>query len=398
MVYKYSMVEAIRKLVEERKGEILAFAQDLVRTRSVTGHEGPVAEKVRERMLALGYGSVVSDSLGSVLGRIGDGPVSILFDGHMDTVDVTDSDKWEHDPFSAVIEDGKLWGRGSVDMKGSLAVAVYAAAIARDLGLTEGKTVYVLASIMEEDYAGEPVYRLLNELGLRPDYAVICEASRLAVSNGHNGRALVNVRIHGRPCHASAPWLGDNPAYKFASAALRAEALAKELGKDPACGTLALTKLVSDAAGTNSTASVIDFYLDRRITSIETEETVAKEMDAIIEGLDGEWSVPDLHGVTYNGSPITFKNYIPGWETDRENPLVLSALESRAEVLGDKGEVVRLGYCTNAVATAGRLSIPSIVLGAGDIANAHGRDEFCPVSELLEACRIYIGLIRRIYK
>lgn len=384
------------KAVDDRWEEALSFARELVRTESVTGNEAAVAAMVKAKMEELGYDSVFTDECGSVLGRIGDGPVSIMFDSHMDTVAVTDGDEWSHGPFSADIAEGLLWGRGSVDMKGGLAMEIYAAAAARDLGLLEGKTVYVLASIMEEDYAGEQVYRLFTETGLRPDYVVVCEASGLNVANGHNGRALVNVKIHGKSSHASAPELGDNPAYKFAKAAARAERLASELSQDPERGTLALTKLVSDAAGTNSTASLYDFYLDRRTTDIEDEETVAAELSWILEGIDAEWSIPDLHGTTYKGTPITFKNYIPGWSTDRESPLVKEALGAAEEVLGHPVSVTRLGYCTNAVTPAGKFGIPTIVLGAGDISRAHCRDEFCPVSELKAALEIYITLIGRI--
>ena len=81
-----------------------------------------MAHLLYDTMKTLRYDSVVIDSTGNVLGCIGSGPVKVLFDSHMDTVDVLYESEWQYPPFSAAVADGRIWGRGSVDMLTVLSV------------------------------------------------------------------------------------------------------------------------------------------------------------------------------------------------------------------------------------------------------------------------------------
>ena len=115
---------------EKQDAGLVEFARDLVRTRSYSDQEGDLANLVAGKMRELGYDEVVIDSTGNVAGRIGNGPKCILFDSHMDTVEVNDEGEWSVPPFSGEIRDGRIWGRGTADMKSSLAASVFAGAIA----------------------------------------------------------------------------------------------------------------------------------------------------------------------------------------------------------------------------------------------------------------------------
>lgn len=132
------MEKRMHAAVEAKREEILAFVRELVSIRSVTGQEAPVAAAVEKKLRELGFDDVQTDRTGNVIGSVGTGATTILFDGHMDTVDVIDEDRWTYPPFSGQIAEGNIYGRGTVDMKGALAVSIYAAAIARDLGLLGG--------------------------------------------------------------------------------------------------------------------------------------------------------------------------------------------------------------------------------------------------------------------
>lgn len=131
----------------ERKQELIDFAQRAVQTRSYSDEEGAFAKCIQAEMQKLGYDEAVIDSTGNVVGRIGNGKKIIHFDGHMDTVKVNNPEEWQQDPFGGKIVDGWLWGRGSVDMKSALCSSIYAAAQARELGYTEGKTIYVTGTV-----------------------------------------------------------------------------------------------------------------------------------------------------------------------------------------------------------------------------------------------------------
>ncbi len=138
---------------------------------------------------------------------------TILFDSHVDTVEVKDEDKWNMPPFSAEIVAGRLHGRGSVDMKSGAAASIYAAAIARKMGFASGKTVYVSCTVFEEDCDGENLKHLFKELHLKPDYVVICEPSNNKITLGHKGKAQISIKTHGVSAHGSAPEKGINAIY-----------------------------------------------------------------------------------------------------------------------------------------------------------------------------------------
>jgi acetylornithine deacetylase/succinyl-diaminopimelate desuccinylase-like protein len=121
---------------------LVSFAHRLVGTASPSGEEGAVAALVREEMERLGY-AVEVDALGNVVGTLGGEGPCVLLDAHMDTVGVTDRSAWSADP-AGELRDGRLYGRGSVDMKGPLAAVVHGAAAAAARG-----RVVVSASIAE---------------------------------------------------------------------------------------------------------------------------------------------------------------------------------------------------------------------------------------------------------
>src|SRR5919198_4686183 len=178
------------------------FALRLVGTPSPSGAEGAVAELVRAEMERLGY-AVEADALGNVIGTLdgGDGPC-VLFDAHMDTVGVTDPEAWSADP-AGEVRDGRLYGRGALDMKGPLAAVAHGAAAA-----DAGGRVVVCASIAEEMIEGFATVAVARRV--RPDVAVICEATGRRVAVGQRGRAELIVEVRGRPTHSSRPELGVN--------------------------------------------------------------------------------------------------------------------------------------------------------------------------------------------
>ena len=119
--------------------DLQLFAQELVRIKSTSGNEETIIRFIASKMKALGYDEVVIDGFGNVVGRVGSGEKAVMFDSHVDTVEVKDAELWKVPPFSGEIIDGWLWGRGSVDMKSGAAASIYAAAVAKSQGLLEGK-------------------------------------------------------------------------------------------------------------------------------------------------------------------------------------------------------------------------------------------------------------------
>jgi putative selenium metabolism hydrolase len=376
---------------------LLAFAQDLVRIQSYSGQEEAVARLVAARMTLLGYEEVKIDRYGNVLGRVGIGERSILFDSHTDTVSVTDAELWEVPPFSGEIVDGYLWGRGSVDMKSGLAASVYAAALAKSQGLLDGKTVYVSGTVEEEDCDGEGLKHLLEEAQFRPDYAVICEPSANLITTGHKGKAQVKLRTRGVSAHGSAPEKGVNAIYEMAEIIQRVEQTNRELTKKGGRhGTLVLSQISSTGVSLNAVPSACEVYLDRRMVVGETEQTIREEMERLIDGKEATWELDVLHRTTWTGEQITYHPLHPAWEISLEHPLAMAFCAAYAETFGQAPEgYAYWDYSTNAVAVV-RLGIPTIGFGPGEYKLAHMRNEKCAVSQIVDACAFYANAMGKI--
>ncbi len=377
--------------------ELIQFTQQLVQIRSFSGNEGEVAEYIATRMEKLGFDEVITDRWGNVIGRAGDGEKTILFDSHMDTVQVHDADQWSVPPFSGELKDGYLWGRGSVDMKGGLAASIYAAAAAKNNGWLDGKTVYIACSTLEEDCDGEALKHVLEGIERKPDFGVICEPSANLITTGHKGKAQIIITTHGISAHGSAPEKGKNAVYEMAEIIKRVEQtnldLMKKAGRH---GTLVLSDISSQAVSLNAVPSECRIYLDRRMVVGETEKTIREEMDRIIAGKDAVWEIDIMHRNTWTGKPVTYRPLHPAWQIGLEHDLTKAFIQAYSDVHGQyPGKFEYWDFGTDAVALIAQ-NIPTIGLGPGEHKLAHMRDERCPVDQIIEASNLYARVIDNI--
>ena len=377
--------------------EILEFAQNLVQTKSYSGQEKAAIKLVEQKMKALGYDEVIIDAMGNVVGRIGNGEKIIMFDSHVDTVEVNDEKEWAVPPFSGQIVNGHLHGRGSVDMKLAVAASSYAGAIAKRQGFIKDKTLYVSCTVFEEDCDGENLKHLFKELGLRPDYMVICEPSNNIITLGHKGKAQIAIKTHGVSAHGAAPEKGLNAVYEMAEIIQRVEKTNKELKScNGRKGTLVLSKISSVSASLNAVPSECEIYLDRRMIPGETAENIKQEMDALIAGKNASWKVGTLYRKSWTGLDIQYEPIHPAWEIALDHELTQACIAAYTENFGQKpSKFYFWDFSTNAV-TPVSLGIPTIGFGPGDYQLAHMRNESCPTNQILDACTFYINLIAKI--
>ena len=188
--------------------EVVEFLQGLVRAPGLAGDLEAVGDVALQKMQALGFDDVWRDDVGNVIGRrVGSKPgPKLVFDAHMDTVEVGDRDAWVHDPFGGEVADRKLWGRGSTDDKGSLAAFTVAlAALPRDSFLGE---LYAVGTVGEELLEGAALESVLD--AVKPDGVVIGEPTDCRLGIGHKGRCQVIFSVKGKSAHSSSPEVGEN--------------------------------------------------------------------------------------------------------------------------------------------------------------------------------------------
>ena len=381
-------------LTPQARAELIEFTRDLVRIISLPGQEEEAIRFIESRMHALGYEDIAIDGMGNLVGRVGDGETSILFDSHVDTVAVNDEAEWTHPPFGAEIDGGRLYGRGTVDMKSGAAASIYAAALANGAGLTDGKSVYVSCSVLEEECDGENLKHMLSELDLHPDYAVICEPSANRIALGHKGKAQLSITARGASAHSSAPEKGVNPLYAMAEIIKRIEAKSAEFTRDqPPKRTLAISRVASTSASINAIPSACEIYLDRRMVPGETEADIRGELDDLVAGQDATWGIGTLRRVSWTGMQIEYQPFHLAWRIEPDHPLARASKAAyRDWFRAEPDEFEFWDFSTNAVATVGR-GIPTIGFGPGDKKLAHMIDEHCPLDQIEDACGFYAALI-----
>ena len=384
-------------LSQELREELIEFIQKLVRIRSLSGQEGEVVKFVEKSMLALGYDEVVIDSMGNLVGKIGNGEKSIMFDSHADTVEVNDEKEWNIPPFSGEIVDGRLHGRGSVDMKSALAASIYAGAIAKQRGFTTGKTIYVSCSVFEEDCDGEGLKHLFKELNIKPNYVVICEPSNNVIALGHNGKAQILIKTHGVSAHGSAPEKGVNAIYEMAEIIQRVEKTNLELmRKGEVRGTLVMSRISSVSASLNAVPSECEVYLDRRMIPGEAEEDIKQEMDQLVVGKRATWEVGTLRRKSWTGMEIVYEPFHLAWKIDLKHELARACTAAYQESFGQAPTKYDFWPFSSNAVTPVSMGIPTIGFGPGDYKLAHMRNENCAVSQIVEACSFYTNLINEI--
>jgi putative selenium metabolism hydrolase len=383
------------RLSSEDRNRCISFLQDIVRIPSLSGQEGEVASRIAQEMKAVGFHDVHIDAIGNVIGRIGDGSGKLLLlDGHMDTVAPGDLSAWEHDPFGAEIVDGVLYGRGSMDMKGSLAAMIYGAKALLDSGVQLAGDLYLAIVVQEEPSEGVSIKALMENEGLKPDFVIVGEPSGLNISPGHRGRVAMEVNVHGRSCHASSPEEGVNAIYSAARMIFSIELLPAQFLTDPllGSGSISVTGIKSIETGSrNVIPDLCTFIVDRRLTLGETVEKALSEIQQVIvrEGADAEVRVVEYDTETYTGYKLHVKEAYPAWLMQPDHPLVKAAMKGASRALGVRPKLVPWRFSTDGAYTMGVAGIPTIGFGPGEERLAHTANEHIRIADVLKAAEAY---------
>mgnify|MGYP000038634203 FL=1 len=388
------IVSAIRQAVEARREEILRFFLDIVAIPSYDAQIRAVGERVAEEMRRLGFEEVRFDVMGNLLGRIGHGPRILVYDSHLDTVGIGDPEQWAWDPFRGRLEGDLFYARGTCDEKGSTPGMVYGLAIARDLGLLEGWTVYYFGNMEEWCDGLAPNVFVEVDPKIRPDAVVIGEPTGLRVYRGHRGRVELKVIAKGRSAHAASNWLGDNAIYKMLPVIAGIRDLDpwlkshEFLGK----GTITVTMIESRTPSINAVPDECTIYIDRRLTFGETKEEALAQVESCIPPEHRESIRVEIlryEDPSYTGFRYPVEKYFPAWALEESHPLVQAGQATIEALWGERRPTGKWDFSTNGTYWAGKAGIPSIGFGPGDETYAHRVDEHISLSEVVEATAFY---------
>ena len=377
--------------------------QKMIRIPSLPGEEGELAALVADAMRGLGYDTVTLDEVGNVLGCIrGQGRApGLMFNTHLDHVDVGDPDGWPYPPFGAEIHDDRVWGRGAVDIKGPMAAQIFGVARLLD-GERPPGDVWV-TGVVQEEIGGVGARHLAETLAT--PIVVVGEPSRNTLRRGHRGRTELVAHIKGRSVHASVPEKGVNPLYalgQFLGGLARLE-----MPSDPDLGpsTVAPTLLRTDQTSANVVPGEVWQTCDWRNIPGQSGE----DARAILESVAGrvmtgsqEWAdseieitIPVIERRTYTGLDRPIPGSNPAYILPVAHPAVVAAERICSDVLGVKRPTGVWQFATDGghFAEAG---MAPIGFGPGNEFLAHTVDEHIEIPALEEAMSVNEGLARRL--
>lgn len=304
---------------------------------------------------------------------------TLVFEAHQDTVP---TDHMTIDPFAAVIDGSRLYGRGACDIKGGMAAMLTAfARVVREQ--PRGGCNLVMACCVDEEHTAQGADRLARDL--RADMAVVAEPTSLRIVQAHKGVVRWYLTTTGRACHSSAPDKGINAVYRMGRLLVAVEQFAAWLPttrRDPLLGTPTLS--VGSIEGGTSVNTVPDrcrIQIDRRVLPGEDPAAAPGQLAAFLReqaGIEFPFAMDE---------PWTCK---PGLDPTHSGELV-ERLGRAVDAVQGSHEVIGVPYGTDAPALA-EAGIPAVVFGPGDIARAHTCDEWVDLDEVARAADILFRL------
>lgn len=393
-------------LSEAQKETVISLCQTLIQNKSYSGEENGVADALKAYFEKEGFDEVFVDEYGNIIGKIqGNRPgKKLLFDGHIDTVPVENPAKWSHDPFAAEIVDGKIYGRGTSDMKGAVAaMACGAANFAKATGKDFPGEIYVAGVVHEECFEGVAARKISERV--KPDYVIIGEASNLNLKIGQRGRAEIVVETFGVPAHSASPEKGINAVYAMSKVIDRIRKIEPTTHPVLGKGIMELTDIKSSPY---PGASVVPEYCrvtyDRRLLTGETKESVLAPVQAALdelmaadETLKAKVSYATGKERCYTGAEITGERFFPGWLFGKEEAFVADVI-GELEQMGFTPEITQYNFCTNGSHYAGEAGIQTFGMGPSDERLAHTIDEYIEIEQLTKVTECYEGIMKALLK
>lgn len=305
---------------------------------------------------------------------------ALMFCGHLDTVGVIGMTE----PFNPIERDGKLYGRGTQDMKGGLAAMISAAeSIAKSGGLKSGRLI--VAGVIDEEYKSLGADALVKSW--RADAAVITEPTDMIIGIGHKGYQWVEVETKGRAAHGSRPAEGRDAILRMGRVLARLESLSRQLQSKrahPVLGTASLhTSLIEGGRELSTYPDHCSLQMERRTIVGEPEDTALREVEEILDSLKQEDEEFEATARMLFGQPP--------YEAPREHALP-RLLEDAMSKLGSKTSRSGMTFWTDA-AILGRAGIPTVIFGPGG-AGLHGLNEYVIVEEVVICRNALIELAR----
>lgn len=371
------------------KQEAVRFLQDLVRIRTENDNETEVALTLKSLLAHHGIAAELieySPGRSNLVAEIANGEGKVLgLTGHMDVVSAGEAGLWAQDPYGAEIVDGKMYGRGTSDMKSGLAALVLAFIDAKEKGNFKGK-LRLLATVGEE--IGEPGARQLTELGYADDLDAILVAEPFAgkILYAHGGSFNYRMKSFGKAAHSSMPELGRNAIHHLRDAMVAVQAAVDEViakYENPKLGrTLHNVTIISGGAQINSLPEYAEYKANMRTLPEFNNDEVTKLLERVVAELN------QRPGVSLE---LEVLNDMPPVDSDPDSELIRVIREVSHEK--DINLVAMLGTTDTAQFQRRNKGMDVAIYGPGDLNSVHKPNEYVDVEQYLAFIETFKAVI-----
>ncbi|TGB10079.1 M20 family metallopeptidase [Streptomyces sp. MZ04] len=380
----------------------VAFTQDLVRLRTVnatgaTEVERPAAELVARLFDTFGWTYDVVEvapgrpnTVAVIEGGGGEGP-TLMFEGHIDVVTEGDPADWSVDPYGAEIRDGKLWGRGSADMKSGVAAMIYGVRALQLAGPFPGRIVIGVLCDEEGLMLGAKAFAA-TPLAREVDGVIVCEPEGYEVCTSARGGIRLRLDLDGVMAHGAMPQEAKSPVVagaRIVETLARVQTWAEErYGTHPHAGSVTVTPTVL-RGGDPDQLNVIPAH---GIVGIDVRTIPGTGHTELIECVR-KFAEDAAAGVGV-GVELTVVDDRPAIELPEDHPVVTALVEGHRQVHGAAPPFGAVPGTTDGTILTRDAGLPTVVYGPGGKWIAHQKDEFVEVREIAEYTRVYAAAAR----
>jgi succinyl-diaminopimelate desuccinylase len=371
--------------------ETLELLDRLIRCRSVTPDDAGCQDILRQHLDSLGFRceAMPFADVSNLWARRGDQAPLLCFAGHTDVVPPGPLEQWSSDPFVATRRDGRIYGRGAADMKGSLAAMITALRrfLARHPQHRGG--IALLITSDEEGRARDGTLKVIETLtarGDRIDWCIVGEPSSHrrvgdVIRIGRRGSLSGQLSVRGTQGHVAYPQLADNPIRRFAPALAELHEISWDEGNAHFPPTsFQVVRLESDAGAVNVIPGALSARFNFRYSTVWDHEGLRRRVHEILDRHDIDYHI-DWH---LSGEPFL----------TRPGPLIDAVVETVRSVAGQDPELSTGGGTSD-----GRFISPSgaDVVELGPVnASIHKIDEHVAIDDLARLTRMYEGIMERL--
>ena len=409
--------QQIASAVEASRDDLVSFIQTLVQSPSLANDEGPVQNIIQDKLESLGLDTekilvrfdklkdhpgfsddgFSPDSRVNVMGQWHNdgGGRSLILNGHVDVVPTGPENLWNKSPWSGSVKNGRIYGRGSCDMKAGLGAGIFAVQVLQSIGFKPDGNIMIQSVVGEESGGCGTLTNIVK--GYSADAAVILEPTSLKICPIQSGALTFRLTIPGRATHAAMRWDGVSAIEKF--------------------------NLIHQ--------SIIKFEKERHdsfnVTYFESRDRVAPINIGTIKG--GEWhsTVPEsvvaegrfgvfpsettrnardafedhISEISNNdpwlkdNPPVVewFEGQFESGQTDPEHPVIDKLMASHLTATGYAPIIEGVTYGSDLRLFTNHAHIPAVLFGPGDVRLAHAANEFVEIKEVLTSVKVVANMI-----